>query len=235
MSESVSMDIFKAANINPASVIRKAMQFQAGAIDRKKRLIKGKVATRSPDLEGDLFIPRGLDATLYNTIFHKRVCWGHDTNDIIGVNRNLKVHDDYVFALNYIFPTTSGDDALTLVEYGGANGYSIQFGSTKTTGPTVEEQQEFDGGVTGLVFRETFLLEISLVGSPANADCVVELVEKGLIKRATAHKMGLIESPVRKLYPAAGPAIVEKSAEVDPNALKIVYRDDKGNWYFKLA
>jgi hypothetical protein len=232
MSEPTSM------KYDPSSVIRKGYVFKDGAIDRKERLIKGKIATREPDLEGDLFIPRGCDVQTYLTHFHRRVCVNHDTVALpAGINRTLKIHDDYMFASTKIFPTHLGNEIITLIEHGGLNGYSISFAVMKSRAPTAEEVQRYGETLTGKVYEQTLMTEYSIVGSPANASCVIELVEKGLIKRATAHTMGFVQSPVRKLYPTTGPAKVEKATEVpsiEHGESKLVYRDDKGNTYFKM-
>jgi hypothetical protein len=235
MSESTSMKY----DLSASSIVRKGYVFKDGAIDRKERLIKGKIATREPDLEGDLFIPRGCDVQTYLTHFHRRVCVNHDTVALpAGINRTLKIHDDYIYASTKIFPTHLGNEILTLIEHGGLNGYSISFGVLKARSATPEEVKHFGDTLTGKVYEESFMTEYSVVGSPANASCVIQLVEKGLIKRATAHTMGFVESPVRKLYPTTGPAKVEKATEVPSNKSnesKLVYRDDKGNTFFKMS
>lgn len=150
------------------------------------RTVTGIITRQVVDEEGEVLIAGGLDTSYISKT--KGLLFNHDFNKPIGSIRridpltdsagNIEAWKASVFLAN----TPLGEECLTLAECGGLH-FSVGFSRQEGGAPTADEKKSFAG--VEYVTRKWKMHELSLTPVPANADALVETVQKGLIRHST--------------------------------------------------
>ena len=172
------------------------MPLESPTIDRTTRLVSGMLTTSDVDAEGDIIDPDGIDLDTYYPNKVKAVYWNHDYHaPPLGTCRRLVRKGKALWQQTYIKPGAFGDEILICIEAGCVAHMSIGFIPEETREPTAMEYARFPEARR--VVSRCMALEGSIVAMPANAAAKLdELVVKGLITRASAHRLGLPEERV---------------------------------------
>jgi len=191
---------------------------KAPDVDVAARTVSGIISTTTPDNDGEVVIPSGLDMSYFPRKV-KTVYLFHDYDKPVGKCRRMELRDGSLWASTYITSTALGEDVLTMMNEGVINGFSIGFAAKAFGPPTDEEEDEF--GEHHTIHRAGTLFEYSITPMPCNPDALVSMVSKGRIHRSTAVACGLDDTPVRK-YHRAMPIICHDGSMMVPIRKRMV-------------
>lgn len=162
--------------------------------------VTARISTTSPDREGDVVLPSGLNAQAFNR--NPVVLLQHDKNQPIGKATSLRTTRNGVVATMQFAkrPPTHPDSAewmpdtvKSLMQQGVLSAFSIGF-RVPSGGVRAATEKDIDrfGDGTRQVITEWELLEFSVVSIPANADALAIAVRKGFVPDGpTVRKLGL--------------------------------------------
>jgi hypothetical protein len=177
-------------------VVKHAVFKAAPTIDREQRLVKGVVTTTAIDLDDEVVVPSGLDLSYFPkqvaAVYLDHLYARENGPAAVGTCRRLsRTKDgDGLWAQTYILPTALGDEILTAIEAGALGGLSIGAKAIEAGPPTDEERERYGDRVKS-VLRRGLLLEYSFTSMPCNPDALLELEQKGKIRKSTAVLFGL--------------------------------------------
>jgi HK97 family phage major capsid protein/HK97 family phage prohead protease len=183
---------------------------QIKSVNDDLRVITGMATTPTPDRIGDIVEPLGVKYT--NPL---PLLWQHRSDKPIGTVRFDKPTEDGV-AFSARMPTVDEpgalkeriDEAWQSVKLGLVRGVSIGFRS-------LDHSYMDDGGIR---FRETEVLELSLVTIPANAEATIETIKS--IDDEIRAASGRTLSPVERKRPGAtGPRNAKSPAPKDARTM----------------
>jgi HK97 family phage prohead protease len=196
-----------ASEVGGDDVLCKATVIKSIKSDHEQRLVSGIVSTTSVDLDNEIVVPSGMDLSYFPGCV-KAVYLNHDYSSLpVATCRKLTPQGDALFCQTYIRRGPMGDDLLLAIEDGAVNGFSVGFKPIDFGPPTMDERKAY--GECDTVVRSSKLLEYSIVSMPANPDALIEMVSKGKIRRESAVRFGLDDSPVRKFH-----AVTERTRRV---------------------
>lgn len=172
---------------------------RAPDVDMEARTVSGIITTSSPDNDGEVVLPSGLDCSYFPKKV-KTVYLGHDYDKPIGKCRRMEMKDGKMYASTFVTSTALGEDILKMMSEGVIGGFSIGF-ATKAYGPPTDEEVD-QYGDHNTIHRAGKLYEYSITPMPCNPDALVSMVSKGLIHRSTAVACGLQDTVERKTFRA---------------------------------
>lgn len=185
---------------------------KAPDVDMDSRTVSGIITTTTPDNDGEVVVPSGLD-TSYFPRKVKTVYLYHDYEKPIGKCRRLEMRDGSLWASTFVTSTALGEDILKMMNEGVIGGFSIGFAAKSYGPPTDEEEKMY--GEHHTIHRQGRLFEYSITPMPCNPDALVSMVSKGMIHRSTAVACGLDDTPVRKTW-RAFPTVMEDGTVIIP-------------------
>lgn len=169
------------------------------------------------DRDGDIVLLDGID--FKNFINNPVVLWGHDSRSTpIGKVKSVMIdkgNKEAVFDIEFA-TTEKGKEVESLVKQGILNATSIGF---------IVKEWDYDESLGAYLFKETELLEISIVNVPANAGALAkkkEVKQKSLSKEeiselvavAVAEAMSAASKPVEE--PEEAPVVNTPEEDLDP-------------------
>lgn len=160
--------------------------------------MRGIASTTAIDQEGEVLIPAGFDFSYFQAV--KTVYWQHDYDEPVGTCRNWSIAKGVLYTTTFITRTSFGDDVLTMIQDGVINGLSVGVIPTDYGPPNDEEMRAY--GPASNVIRKAIMLEYSITPMPCNQTALIEAVSKARIKRVSAVRMGLEDTPERKFHPS---------------------------------
>lgn len=172
---------------------------KAPDVDTASRTVSGIISTTTPDNDGEVVLPSGLDMSYFPKRV-KTVYLYHDYEKPVGKCRRMELRDGSLWASTYITSTALGEDVLKMMDEGVINGFSIGFATKAYGPPTNDEEDEY--GEHHTIHREGRLYEYSITPMPCNPDALVSMVNKGTIHRSSAVACGLEDTPERKWFRA---------------------------------
>lgn len=172
---------------------------KAPDVDMEARTVSGIITTTTPDNDGEVVVPSGLDMSYFPRKV-KTVYLYHDYEKPVGKCRRMEMKDGALWASTFITSTALGEDVLKMLNEGVIGGFSIGF-ATKAFGPPTDEEEE-EYGEHHTIHRQGRLFEYSITPMPCNPDALVSMVSKGMIHRSTAVACGLDDTPARKYHRA---------------------------------
>lgn len=169
---------------------------KAPDVDVSARTVSGIITTTTPDNDGEVVVPAGLDMSYFPKRV-KTVYLCHDYDKPIGKCRRMEMKDGALWASTFITSTSLGEDVLKMLDEGVIGGFSIGF-ATKAYGPPTDEEEDLYGE-HHTIHRQGRLFEYSITPMPCNPDALVSMVSKGKIHASTAEACGM-KIPARKFH-----------------------------------
>jgi uncharacterized protein len=106
----------------------KSLPFEVKAVDSKDRTLEGYAAAfMNVDSWGDRLMPGCFAKTIQENAGRIKVCWQHDSWDLIGKPLELKEDEIGLFTRSHISRTQRGDEALVLAADGVITEMSIGY------------------------------------------------------------------------------------------------------------
>jgi hypothetical protein len=192
-------------------VVVKSATIATPYIDHDQRLVKGIISTPNVDEDNEVVQCNQLSDGYFPTNV-KTVYIDHDYKTYplgVGVCRSMAVRGENLYAQTYILPTSLGDDLMVAIEHEAVRHFSIGARATDYGPPTEDEIAKY--GPHKCNIRKGKLIEYSFTAMPANANAMMELVSKSMIRRDNAVALGLPDTPVRKYFPTLGDADIVRA------------------------
>lgn len=164
---------------------RKAVTAQAESLDAEKRTEVSVITTDTPDLEGDVVLPKGLDRNIFNR--NPIVCLSHDmtvqvaTCDWVKPTTNgLKAQTRYPQRPQWYSGDWLPDHVLACIQAGLLQGKSIGFLARNVREPLPQEISQRPEWKGARIIDDAILLEYSVCVAGINPDALVTAISKGL-------------------------------------------------------
>jgi len=146
------------------------------SIDLESRTLDVVMTTATPDREGDIIEPRGLDFTAY--LKNPVVLWAHDMSmPPVGKVLSVKVRPDHVGAKVQFADTPYALDIFRLYSGGFLNAWSIGFLPKRFEQRQSNDTNPADYKPMGFHILEAEVVELSAVPVPANPEALSKALE----------------------------------------------------------
>lgn len=192
-------------------------------VDPGAMTAKFLISTMRVDRDGDIMVPQGCKKTLHEYEKNPVVFFGHKSNGLpIGRTVCLDVRDDHgIYAMaKFHGETQESEDVYKLIECGELRCASIGF--FPTLGEVLEPMDDSELRKNEVLFQpwrafkflEWNLLEWSVVGIPANADCLAIRLAKGFGGKALCEPVRQALAPYAALPRAWSNGFVSPEKQV---------------------
>jgi len=192
------------------------------SIDEKKRIIWHKISKEVTDRMGDIVVADGIDTRRFKKkpgVLADHNYYGGNPPPVVGENVGFKLEGKTTYAGTKFFDPDNKELSQSLRDLSGDHytlhkmkllGWSIGFIPLET-----EEIKNKEGGVTGLKFKKSELLEYSSVIIPANQEAIDNAFKKGVITKEFADTW-----PKKKAEPLPGEMAERILTEADVGKLQ---------------
>lgn len=160
--------------------------------DKAERTFSATISTQAIDRDNEVLLSRGLRASEF--LKNPVVFWNHNYDVPIGKARKVMGEPDRVRAVAQMAERPNDHDGewfpdtvLSLMDQGVIRGVSVGFQSIETRRPTAEDKAKFGDNVS-TIHSKWNLLEFSVVSIPANAEALIDAVDKGILSTKSAKR-----------------------------------------------
>lgn len=167
--------------------------------DKADRQFTATISTQAIDRDNEVLLSRGLRAQEF--LKNPVVFWNHNYDVPIGKAIKIMGEPNRVRAVAKIAERPAShegewfpDTVLSLMDQGVIRGVSVGFQSTETRRPTPEDKMTF-GDKVSTIHSKWNLLEFSVVSIPANAEALIDAVDKGILSQKSAKRYFDLDMP----------------------------------------
>lgn len=201
-NDTIVADPEHSANENEPTQFAKGYAGEIKADDDERSFV-ATITTETVDRDGDVVLAKGLD--FENFLKNPVVLLGHPMGiegiaDLpIGRATWIKAKGRKVIAEVAPAPTDMGNEVFDLIKGGFLNAVSIGFRSIDAGPPTEKELRKHpEWAGANRIFRESELVEFSVVNVPANPDALISAIRKGHIRLSAPTMQAFFE---HEIYP----------------------------------
>ena len=169
--------------------------------DKADRQFVATISTQAIDRDNEVLLSRGLRAAEF--LKNPVIFWNHNYDVPIGKAIKIMGEPNRVRAVAKIADRPANhegewfpDTVLSLMDQGVIRGISVGFQSKETRRPTPEDKATFRPDVS-TIHAKWNLLEFSVVSIPANAEALIDAVDKGMISQKSAKQYFDLDMPTK--------------------------------------